>query len=386
VVFVQENKTTDFYFPTLAGWGADVQPYGSLLETPPDYDQPHNRNAWVHYAMGDYPAVPLSIDNDTVIPYYSWLAKMFTFCDHHFGAGSDSTSGHLLTFAGQTPTFRNPPYTGPQPLWDLPTVFRLAERAGHSWGAFAAQDQYPVKFITELTNASAQANVHGPGSFMTMAQAGNLPDLCYVWSPTGYDEHPPIAGTSPGYIGTGQDLVWREIDALVAGGGWPDTVCILTWDDWGGYADHVPTPDIETLPDALHPDGFQAIGGARIPLLMFGSTVKQGIESQWHSHATIAKTVIDLLGLPSLGVPRVDQAPTLAARVDSSLSQAAPPAYGSTISQPSPPSPLPAPEPTQPWSGPLNTPMPPILLNGGGTLPPPSDGVVSSQPPTPPAQ
>jgi hypothetical protein len=382
VVFIQENKTTDFYFPSLAAWGAEVQPYGTLLETAPDYDQPHDRNAWVHYSMGDYPAVQLSLNNDTVIPYYSWLAKTFTFCDHHFGAATDSTPGHLLTFAGQTPTFRNPPFTGSHPVWDLPTVFRLAERSGRTWGAFVDQDHYPAKLVTELSDASAQPYVHGPGSFVTLAHAGTLPDLCYVWSPAGFDEHPPSTPNTPDYITNGHDLVWREVDAVVAAGGWADTVFMLTWDDWGGYADHLPTPSIETLPDALHPAGYQAIAGSRIPLILFGGTVMQGIETQWHSHASIGKTAIDLLGLEPLGVARVDSAPSLAGRVDRSLSRPAPPAYGSSIRQPSPPVPLPPVSPTKPWAGQLNTAMAPIVLNGGGTLPAPTDGIVRSKPPS----
>ncbi len=197
VVFVQENKTTDFYFPGLSLWGADVRPYGTPLRVAPDFGQPHDRNAWVHDALGDYPAVELSIDNDVVIPYYSWLAKTFTFCDHHFGAGSNSTPGHLLAFCGQTPTFTNPPFTGPDPVWDLPTVFRLAERAGHSWGAFVDQDRYPTKLVAELNEPSALAFVHGPGRFTEMARAGTLPDLSYVWSPAGFDEHPPHTGSNP---------------------------------------------------------------------------------------------------------------------------------------------------------------------------------------------
>jgi hypothetical protein len=243
------------------------------------------------------------------------------------------------------------------------------------------QDQYPVKLVTELSDTSAQPNVHGPGSFVNLAQAGTLPDLCYVWSPAGYDEHPPSTPNTPDYITNGQALVWREVDAVVAAGAWSDTVFVLTWDDWGGYADHVPTPSVETLPDGLHPAGYQAIGGSRIPLILFGASVMQGIESQWHSHASIIKTVIDLLGLPPLGVPRVDTAPTLAGRVDPSLTRPVPPTSGSTITQPSPPAQPAKPAPTNPWDGPLNTPMPPILLNGGGTLPAPSDGVVKSKPP-----
>src|SRR3974390_1688869 len=381
VVFIQENKTTDFYFPSLAAWGADVQAQGTPLLIPPDFDQPHDRNAWVHYAMGDYPAVALSIDTDSVIPYYAWLAKTFAFCDHHFGAGTNSTAGHLMTFSGQTPTFRNPPFTGSHPVWDLPTVFRLAERAGHIWGAFPDQDGYPVKLAAEVSDAGSQPNVHSPGSFATLAPAGTLPELCYVWSPSGYDEPPPLTPNSPNYIQNGHDLIWSQVDAVITSGEWQQTVFILTWDDWGGYADHVVTPSIETLPDALHPEGLQAVGGARIPLIMFGGGGKHGVESEWHSHASIAKTVIDVLGLPPLGIPQVDAAPSLVSRIDSSLPRPTPPRFGSVLGDPTPPKPRPEPVAPTPWSWSLNEPMPPILLNGGGTLPAPSDGKVLPNPP-----
>lgn len=46
VVFLQENKTTDFYFPTMGAWGAAVRARGILLPAPPNHDQPHDRNAW----------------------------------------------------------------------------------------------------------------------------------------------------------------------------------------------------------------------------------------------------------------------------------------------------------------------------------------------------
>ena len=310
VVFVQENKTVDFMFPSLAGWGADVVPNGPLLSVAPPFDQPHDRDAWVHYRMGDYPAQRLSIDDTIVVPYYSWLAKTYTFSDHHTGAGSNSTSGHLLTFTGQTPTFRNPSFTGPHPSWDLPTVFALAERAGVSWGAFVDHGRYPTKLITELGNGPLAAHIHGPGDFLRLATTGQLPQLCYVWSPGGSDEHPPTRPpVDPNYLTNGQHLIWQQVDAVIASGQWATTTFILTWDDWGGYADHVLTPNIETLPDALHPNGFQAISGSRVPLLMFGGTVRQGIDNHWHTHASIPKTAIDLLHLPPLGVPRVDTAP-----------------------------------------------------------------------------
>ena len=389
VIFIQENKTTDFYFPTLARWGADVLNLGNLLQNAPDFDQPHDRNSWVHYKMGDYPAPRLQVDNDRVIPFYSWLAKQFTFCDHHFGLGTNSTPGHMLAIGGQTPTLRNPPSTQTEPMWDLPTIFKRVERAGLTWAAFPDDNDYPVKYYTELSDPASKSNIHASAKsgdkFVEMAGKGTLPELCYVWSPSGYDEQPPRK-PDPKYAQRGHDLTWQRVDAMVKSGGWADTIFILTWDDWGGYADHVSTPDAETVPDALHPRGFQAIGGSRIPLIMFGQTVKQGIESEWHSHASLLKTVIDLFGLDTFGVPRVDDAPSLAGRVDATLQRPQPPAFGSTIVQPPPPNPTPNPVRPAPWAGPNAKPLPDLVGNKGKSIPAPRDGLVRPQPPQLPSE
>ncbi len=384
VVFLQENKTTDFYFASMAAWGAQVADGGTLLTTPPGHDQPHDRNAWVHYAMGDYAPPALQVDTDAVIPFYSWLAKEFTFCDHHFGAGTNSTPGHMLAVGGQTPTFKNPPFIGAHPTWDIPSVFSVADAGGVEWAAFPDATGYPTKLYASMATPASAARVRRQGDFLKLARQGRLPPLCYVWSPAGYDEHPPHTPETA-YIRRGHDLIWQRVSAVVAGGGWDTTTFILTWDDWGGYADSVPTPRSETLPDALHPEGFQAIGGSRIPLVMFGGGVRQGVESGWHSHASIPRTVIDLLGLPAMGVPRVDSAPSLAGRVDPSLRRPAPPRYRRKITQPTAPSNPPTPAPPAAWTGVVHTAMPALVTLHGALLPPPGDAVVRRIPPKPPA-
>jgi hypothetical protein len=176
----------------------DVTRYRSVLSAAPDYDQPHDRNAWVHFRMGDYRAVRTQIDNDALIPFHSWLGKTHTFCDHHFALGSNSTSGHLLAIGGQSPTLKNPPFGAGGPQWDMPSIFVHAEKAGVTWAAFPDQDGYPTKFYTELHTAARSAKVHpvtpgGADPFVTMASNGTLPQLVYAWSPSGYDEHPPSA-------------------------------------------------------------------------------------------------------------------------------------------------------------------------------------------------
>jgi hypothetical protein len=85
-----------------------------------------------------------------------------------------------------------------------------------------------------------------------------------------------------------------------------------------------------------------------------------------------------------MGIARVDQAPSLAGRVDPTLHRPVPPAYGTTVTQPAPPTPTPAPVPPAPWAGPLAQPLPDLVTLGGPAVPAPTDGVVRTNPPKPP--
>jgi hypothetical protein len=94
-------------------------------------------------------------------------------------------------------------------VWNIPSIFSVADAAGVSWAAFPDGGGYPTKFYTILTTAAGTANVYPPSQFIPMAKAGTLPPLCYVWSPAGYDEHPPHTST-PDYVTKGHDLVWQR--------------------------------------------------------------------------------------------------------------------------------------------------------------------------------
>ncbi len=195
-----------------------------------------------------------------------------------------------------------------------------------------------------------------------VTDARNLPQLSMVWHDSPYDEH-PVADVS-----RGQRKIWQAVDAIVKAGHWDDTVFLLTWDDWGGWDDHVVTPNVEHTPD-----GVQLAYGPRVPLLMFGGRVKPGIDSRWNSHVSIGKTVLDLLSLPALGVPRLDGAVTLADLVTPAGSVPPPPPFAATITQPVPPTPAPTPTPPPPPPGAASAAVGPILLRDGTTLPPPND-------------
>jgi hypothetical protein len=112
---------------------------------------------------------------------------------------------------------------------------------------------------------------------------------------------------------------------------------------------------------------------------MFGGRVRPGIDSRWCSHVTITKTAIQLLGLPPLGVARVDSDPGLADLVDGTIRNAPPPVFGTRLRLPRPPQPPPASRPPPPPPTTKPRPVGPVVLRGGGALPPPSDVTLPQQ-------
>jgi hypothetical protein len=174
-------------------------------------------------------------------------------------------------------------------------------------------------------------------------------------------------------------LADRRVDAVVQSGGWDETVFMLTYDDWGGYDDHVKPPVIEYTADNV-----QLAYGPRVPLVMFGGLVKPGIDSRWCGHASIVKTAGELLGLPRLGVPRVDDAPGLADLVDHAQTpNPPPPPYPSAVKIPPAPQPPRPSRPAPPAPVKKPSPVPDVVLRDGSTLPAPNDVPLPRQPKPP---
>jgi hypothetical protein len=367
VIMVQENHTTDNYFRGLAPYGANVATDWPIAANPPASDNPHDRKAYFEWLTGASTGEHVQFDTAAVLPYYLYLAITGAFLENHCaGFGTNSTPNHLLIVGGQSPTLKNPSESS-SPVSNMPSLPGLAEANGVAWRAYAASGNYPVAFYTELQGS---ANVVSTSQFLTDAKAGKLPALVLLWHNSPYDEHPPANVTE------GMDTTWQSVDAAVQGGAWDDTVFMLTWDDWGGYDDHVRTPVLEYTPDNV-----QLALGPRVPLLMFGGPVKPGIDSRWCSHVSLPKTAMQLLGLPALGVPRLDDDAGLADLVDRAKAPTAPPpAYGTTITIPTAPSPPVAPNPPPPPPAGEPVPVPDIILSDGSTLPPPNDAPLPQQP------
>jgi phospholipase C len=371
VIIVQENHTTDNYFRSLAAYGANVATNWPLAANPPAGDQPHDRRAYFEWLTHAITGEHMQFDTAVVLPYYLYLAITGAFLENHCsGFGTNSTPNHLFILGGQSPTLRNPTRRQPPPLWDMPSLPGLADDNGITWRVYAAAQNFPIGFYTQLQGSP---NVVSSTQFLADVDADKLATLTFLYHNSPLDEHPPAD------VKQGMNTIRQAVDAVVKQGVWDDTVFMLTWDDWGGYDDHVATPVIEYTPDNV-----QLAFGPRVPLLMFGGHVGRAIDSRWCSHTSIPKTAIQLLGLPDLGVPRLDDDPGLADLVDANIVNPPPPAFGTKIALPPPPEPTPVGKPLPPPPTDAPQPVAEIVLRDGGTLPPPNDVPLPPQtkPPT----
>ena len=93
-------------------------------------------------------------------------------------------------------------------------------------------------------------------------------------------------------------MAWTvsQVDAIVQGGLWPQTAIFITWDDWGGWYDHVDPPQVEKWTD-----GTQFRYGTRVGCLVLSPYAKAGyISKTLHSHVSLVKFCETAFGLPTL--------------------------------------------------------------------------------------
>jgi phospholipase C len=143
--------------------------------------------------------------------------------------------------------------------------------------------------------------------FRADASSGSLPSVSWVYAPLEFDEHPPYhnpQGVRMGNVTTGMQWSVDQVNAIVAGGLWPNTAIFITWDDWGGWYDHVDPPSVETWKgNGSHPgySGSQFRYGPRVGCLVLSPYAKTGyISKVLHSHVSLLKFCETQFGLGTL--------------------------------------------------------------------------------------
>jgi phospholipase C len=127
--------------------------------------------------------------------------------------------------------------------------------------------------------------------FLDDAANGDLPPVTYLDPAFGFnDDHPPH---HPIF---GQQLIAAIYTALATSPLWPKTLFVITYDEHGGFFDHVAPP--KTADDRAA-DGFDQLG-FRVPTVVIGPYVKQGVISTQYDHTSVLKHIETMFGLDPL--------------------------------------------------------------------------------------
>jgi phospholipase C len=228
----------------------------------------------------------------TDIPFYYWLANTFAVADHHFPSvlsGTWSNRDYLVaaTSHGTKNTGTDPALTG------VPLIFDALDTAGVSWDVYT-DDIAPLEYSVAWGKRKAWKSVQ---QFQDALAAGTLPAVAFVDSTTDLappvkDEHPPAD------VQLGEAWTRSIYEATVKSPLWPTIALFYTYDEAGGFGDHVPPPK-SCAPSADQSDFTEL--GVRVPLVVVSPYAKRHFVSHAvHQHTSILRFIETLFAVPAL--------------------------------------------------------------------------------------
>lgn len=340
VIMDKENRSFDSMFGAFPGangattfTGADGQTHP--LTHQPDHllrDISHQPDA-SHMAidggkMDRFAQIPGAMQNgvdmadsqftQSDIPNYWTYAQRFTLDDAFFSTISGpSFPNHLFSIAGEDANVDTNPggirwgcdspataqveqrapdgaITHVFPCFDFQTIGDLLDAKNIGWKYYSpGQDQsgYVWSSFDAIKHIRMgpdwQSHVVDFKQFATDAAAGTLPPVSWLVQPGGVSDHPPASECAS------ENFTVQQINAIMSNPTkWAHTAIILTWDDFGGFYDHVyppagPNPATEY--------------GLRVPTIIISPYAKPGyVDHTTYSFPSMLKFVEDTLGLPSL--------------------------------------------------------------------------------------
>jgi phospholipase C len=336
VVIMQENRSFDNLFNGFPG--ADTVPSGldkgvSIPLVPVsladgrDLEHSHRRwwKDWDLGAMDDFAqsdarpdTLPYSyVPEEDVEPYWT-LARVYTLGDRMFQSNTGpSFVAHQYMIAGQSgDVAENPTGTvwgcdaapgstaaligpngtelpGVYPCFDYQTIADLLDAKGVTWRYYApgADSSFFVlsafQAIRHIRFGSDwKDNVVSPQNRVLVDIAhGELAQVTWIVPDWRHSDHPGSGSLE------GPDWVASIVNAIGKSPFWNSTAIFISWDDWGGWYDHVEPPKM----DAMGP-------GFRVPLLVVSPYARHGyVSHEFHEASGFLRFMEENFGLGTLG-------------------------------------------------------------------------------------
>jgi len=260
------------------------------------------------------------------IPNYWTYARRYSLQDHMF-APTDSWTlpSHLFLFSGWAASCSDPldPMTcrsninlnkqsqryhyGDAPVFGWTDNTYLLDKADVRWNVFMGKgtclekpckrtpgpygitvvSKNPMPGFVDVVQSNDYSHFKTHERFMEQARAGTLPSVSWIVPGNRASEHPGSGAP----IRDGQAYVTRLVNSVMRGPDWRSSAIFLTWDDWGGFYDHVQPPVVDQ-------NGY----GLRVPSLVISPWVRRGVDHHIYSFDAYLRFLEDLF----LGGQRLD--------------------------------------------------------------------------------
>ena len=310
IVVMFENHTFDNLFGSFPGANGVVSaPAPDPMVSDFVHDNAHCRAVMTGGTMEGFPAWGTVTYSQETIPIYWAYATQFGLSDNFFtSAATDSTPNHLYMLAGQSGGINACPSTAlafgappppntsvlsmsptgtpyfQYPVVDIPTLPEEMTANGVSWRYYVDYEVWDVpSFVTALVGSPNV--IDKPAQIITDIQNGDLAAMSWVCPSYNESNHPPEP------MGQAQNYLAQLVNVLMASPYWASSAVFVTWDDYGGYYDHVSPPTVDVM-------GL----GPRVPLIVISPYTRPGHishkQAEFSSFVTFAEVN---WSLPSLG-------------------------------------------------------------------------------------
>lgn len=337
ILLMQENHSFDNYFGTYPGTdgfqkGLAVEGVAPFhLPSPISRNMPHslaaaraavNGGGMDRFVSAEGSRDTMGYYDETDIPNYWAYARRFALADRFFCSFmGPSLPNHLYSVAassgGVTSNIGDPPGKG----FDFLSLPDRLQAAGISWKSYAGgMDPYGFSALNPLAgfrtirdDPARSKHLMTTMSLFRDLRDGRLPSVAWVF-PSGEESEHPLTD-----IQVGMWYVTAVVNALMKSPYWLSTVLVVTWDEYGGFFDHVSPPRVD---DA----GY----GPRVPALIISPYSRAGfIDHTSYDFTSVLRSIEDAFGIAPL-TSRDERAVSIAA----GLEPAQPPLPPFMISEP----------------------------------------------------
>jgi len=316
VVLMQENHSFDHYLgrlheagqPEAEGFPADysnpdgegkpVTPFhlpSTCFPRDPPHQWPAASEQWHAGRMDGFVTSADDDDGDgrwamgyfdaRDLPFYYWLANTFTVADRYFSAalgGIWPNRQFLYAATAQTPHSQSGLLTT-----GTRTLFDLLDEAHVSWRVYG--DGPPRQDCIGWRRG--RRGLEGEAEFRRALADGTLPAVSFL-DPGAEDEHPPTD------VQRGERWTRSFYQLVTRSPLWPSMALFLTYDEGGGFFDHVPPP-AACPPDARHTDLDR--NGTRVPFILISPWARaHQVSHVAHDHTSVVRFIELLHDLPAL--------------------------------------------------------------------------------------